>query len=76
MNGWKFTGPNGGTIFLPAAGDRWNGELEYAGSGALYWSSTLDESDPNLAYGLFFNSRSASRGLYARIGGHSVRPVR
>jgi hypothetical protein len=40
VNGGKFTGPNGGTIFLPAAGDVWDGELRYVGSWGYYWSST------------------------------------
>lgn len=40
VNGGKFTGPNGGTIFLPAAGYRWLGEFRVVGSTGYYWSST------------------------------------
>ena len=40
VNGGKFTGPNGGTIFLPAAGYRRNGEFYYVGSWGYCWSST------------------------------------
>ncbi|MBQ2949426.1 MAG: hypothetical protein IJE12_00035 [Prevotella sp.] len=76
VNGRRFIGPNGGTIFLPAAGWRIDGEFSGVGSNGYYWSSTpLDE---NYAHGLYFRSRSAgwfnSNGL-DRIE-HSVRPVR
>lgn len=77
VNGRKFTGPNGGTIFLPAAGGRWNDELSLLGSWGYYWSSTLHESYPNLAYFLRFSSDDA-RWYYGggRYVGQSVRPVR
>jgi len=77
VDGMKFTGPNGGTIFLPAAGDRWGPDLNYAGTCGVYWSSTLDESDPVDAYGLYFHSGDVfwcdDGGL---SNGQSVRPVR
>ena len=73
--GGKFTGPNGGTIFLPAAGYRWVGGFSGVGSIGLYWSSA-----PNYeyyAYSLRFdpNSGNWNYGDYRNIG-HSVRPVR
>lgn len=75
VNGRKFTGSNGGTIFLPAAGYRWAGEFNLVGSYGLYWSSTPgDEYD---AYELRFNSSFASwYDDYGRHDGQSVRPVR
>jgi len=75
--GRKFTGPNGGTIFLPAAGERWDGGLDYAGSYGRYWSSTLSESDPNCGCELYFYSGGAYWIYYGcRALGRSVRPVR
>ena len=76
VNGCKFTGPNGGTIFLPAAGGRWNGELDYVGSHGDYWSSTPDDEDYALSLG--FSSGDAYWGyfFYYRTYGLSVRPVR
>ena len=77
VNGRKFTGPNGGTIFLPAAGSRVYGDLFSEGSDGSYWSSTLDESDPRRAYLLGFGRGDARwydpdyHGL-----GFTVRPVR
>ena len=75
--GRKFVGPNGGSIFLPAAGNRWGGELYNAGSYGHYWSSTLSESNPTFAYSLYFNSYFADLfNLFSRHLGLSVRPVR
>ena len=76
VNGRKFTGPNGGTIFLPAAGDRVYSKLSDAGSRGYYWSSTLDESYPSLACGLDFVSGGAWWSVSGRWVGRSVRPVR
>jgi hypothetical protein len=77
VQGREFTGSNGGSVFLPAAGYRWYGELFNAGSNGYYWSSTLNESDPFLAYGLYFSSGYAGWSYFDyRYDGHTVRPVR
>lgn len=76
VNGFKFTGSNGASIFLPVAGDRSGGELFNAGSSGYYWSSTLNESGPSRAYGLYFGSGNAYWGIDGRYNGQSVRPVR
>lgn len=84
-DGVKFTGPNGGTIFLPAAGFRWDGELYYPGGGyyGYYWSSTPYDEDS--AYYLSFLSDYDTRdGIWCdwerwygvRDNELSVRPVR
>jgi len=74
VSGRKFTGPNGGTIFLPAAGGRWNGELDFVGSRGYYWSSTPYDGD--YFYTLDFDSGYALWYGDYRTTGHSVRPVR
>ena len=76
VNGRKFTGPSGGTIFLPAAGYRWGSGLDDAGSYGDYWSSTLLESLPGRVWGLDFNSGGVYTYTYYRYFGHTVRPVR
>ena len=76
VNGLKFTGRNGGTVFLPAAGYRWNENVSNEGSGGYYWTSSLNESNPHNAYDLDFLSSYAYRSGSGRIGGHVVRPVR
>ena len=77
VNGGKFAGRNGGTIFLPAAGGRWDGAFDYSvGSEGNYWSSTPSDED---ALGLAFVVLSyAYWGSYGshRSFGLSVRPVR
>lgn len=77
VNGRKFTGPNGKSIFLPAAGYRWDGELRYAGSHGDYWSSTLNESKPYRARSLYFDSGDPRWNIGGnRFLGFTVRPVR
>ena len=74
--GRKFTGSNGATIFLPAAGLRWSSELDDAGSNGYYWSTTLDELHaPDHAYGQGFNSKGKWWHSGSRSHGLSVRPV-
>ena len=74
--GRKFTGPNGNTMFLPAAGRRWDSDFSFAGSDGVYRSSTLYEGGPLNACYLVFTSGDALWGYYNRYCGQSVRPVR
>lgn len=75
VNGRKFTGPNGGTIFLPAAGGLWNGELYRVGSIGLYWSSTPYDSG-SAGYLYFASDYAYWNDWPDREDGQSVRPVR
>ena len=76
VNGYKVTGPNGNSIFLPAAGYRSGTSLYSEGSSGGYWSSTPGEDDSNYAYDLYFNSSSFDwSSNYGRNRGQSVRPV-
>lgn len=61
---------------LPAAGDRWDSDLDYAGTYGFYWSRTLHSSYPYYAYGLDFNSDDVDWDYYDRGYGLSVRAVR
>lgn len=74
-NGYKVTGPNGNSIFLPAAGYRDGSLLGHAGSYGFCWSSTPYESFSQSAYTLGFNSGSKLVDWYFRYFGHAVRPV-
>ena len=76
VKGRKFTGPNGNSIFLPAAGYRVSSFLSGAGSDGRYWSSSLYESDPGRACNLYFLRKGVPGVDYGRPNGHSVRPVR
>ncbi len=77
VSGRKFTSTiNNGTVFLPAAGYRWDGELYIVGANGYYWSSTL--FDEYGAYYLYFYSSNAYWRNWAtgRSNERSVRPVR
>ncbi len=76
-NGCRVTGPNGNSIFLPAAGCRDGSSLEDAGDIGFYSISTPYESNTQDAYGLFFNSSRGGNGLGrgTRSLGLPVRPV-
>ena len=75
VNGYNVEGPNGNSIFLPAAGSRVGSSLGNAGSSGYYWSSTPNESDSNYAYYLRFLSGFRIMSSYDRYDGQSVRPV-
>ena len=75
VNGRKVTGPNGNSIFLPAAGNRNGASLNNDGSYGYYWSSSLRTGLPSYARYVSFNSSSVSRNSDARYYGQSVRPV-
>ena len=72
VNGYKVTGPNGNSIFLPAAGFRDGSSLYLAGSDGYYWSSTPNDF---YAFSLYFYSSNHYMGSYGRGYGRSVRPV-
>lgn len=73
-NGYRVKGPNGKSIFLPAAGWRNGTTLSDAGEYGRYWSSAPHE-DSSSAYGLYFYSGSRSVDWRYRNVGYSVRPV-
>ena len=75
VKGYNVEGPNGNSIFLPAAGGRNGSSLGYAGSIGYYWGSTPGGSYDNCACHLGFNSVNHSVGNYGRYDGQSVRPV-
>ena len=76
VNGRLFTGPNGGQVFLPAAGYRCAGEFLDVGSWGIYWSGTPGGEVYDLgAYALGFHSGGVVWGIDYRYNGYSVRPV-
>ena len=75
-NGYKVTSKiNGKSIFLPAAGYRYNTSLGSAGSLGLYWSSSLSTSSPLSACFVYFGSDYYDWYYGGRYDGRSVRPV-
>ena len=75
VKGYKVTGPNGNSIFLPAAGYMDEGTLYDTGSVGLYWSRSLYTDDLYLAYNVYFDSDDVGWSLNPRYSGFPVRPV-
>lgn len=71
------TGPNGNTIFLPAAGNRLEESLVDEGFWGYYWSRTLWDNDLT-AYNMFVEYRGMGYGYHIgnRYCGYNVRAVR
>ena len=75
VNGYKVVGPNGNSIFLPAAGHMLGGSLDRAGSYGYYWSSSLCTDYPDYACRVYFYSGYVGWSFSYRGYGQSVRPV-
>jgi len=75
VNGHLVTGPNGNSIFLPAAGYRWCDFYEIAGSAGLYWSSSLCHGADYARYMDCDDSGDVGIYDYPRFNGFSIRPV-
>ena len=76
VNGRKFAGPNGNSIFLPAAGYYYDVMLLNDGSDGSYWTSSVYFYNPNYAWMLKFSSDNCliNHQRY-RHNGQPVRPV-
>ena len=75
VNGAKFTGPNGASIFFPASGCRSNssGSLSYVGSIGYYWSASVYKG--SYGHGLTFGSGYWRWSDFLRAYGFPVRAV-
>ena len=78
--GHLVTGPNGNTIFLPAAGFRIDETTPSLNGNGNYWSRTLSQSSSSKAYSLSTITHSYSNPALCssidRLAGHTVRAVR
>ena len=74
IRGYRVTGPNGNSIFLPAAGTRLrNGKVLYVGEDGDYWSSNHRDSEYSWCLHIF--SSGLFTHFYPRYSGQSVRLV-
>ena len=72
----KKAGYEGNSIFLPAAGGRYNGSLDNVGSCGYYWSSSLEDTFyPCNAWEGTFHQGSYFSSDCSRFYGRSIRPV-
>ena len=75
IDGYKVTSnTNGNSIFLPASGYRYNGDLCSHGWIGYYWSSTLGSNYDSSAYNLDIYS-IPDQSYSVRSDGFTVRPV-
>ena len=75
IDGLKFTGANGNSIFLPAAGDFWDDGIMDELQHGHYWSGSTDSGSSVNAFDLSFGSNSVNLNLDNRSRGFSIRPV-
>ena len=73
--GTEITGPNGNSIFLPAAGCRdYLNQIEF-GVYSYFWSSTLNTDNPLTARSVEIYYVYITKRQIFRITGHTIRPV-
>ena len=75
INGRLFTGPNGNSIFLPAAGNRYDNTSGGAGSYGSYWCSNFTTGFPTGARMLFLDSGDCVLENGYRFVGQQVRAI-
>lgn len=75
-DGYTVTGPNGNSIFLPAAGYCYDDDIRDRNSSGNYWLGTQGKVGPIVGEYLFFNNRDCGPAYCNRSWGLSVRPVR
>lgn len=76
-NGYHVTGPNGNSIFIPAAGEQHQGRPPHGvGETISYWSSSI-AGRPDIAISIRHNITPASAWTFteSRYTGISIRPV-
>ena len=75
VNGRKFTGSNGNSIFIPSAGCRSVSWFADQGNYGFVWSSSLDTLRPYYAWNLILGPGNGSIDNYGRYIGWTVRGV-
>lgn len=73
--GYKLTGPNGNSIFLPAAGSRTINTVSGVGTNGAYATGSINPSNEQFAVSFGFNSSNSSRSSVPLYEALSVRPV-
>lgn len=75
--GIRYIASNGQSLFMPAAGYRWGGDICYAGERGNYWTSSLYPYAPLYAwyFGFLVDGQNVY-GHFDRFVGFSVRAVR
>ena len=75
VNGYRVTGPNGKSIFLPANGMRSGTSISDEGTVGNYWSSSISEDGSYFALSPYFSQSGKEIGNCYRYFGLGIRPV-
>lgn len=75
VSGYEVTGPNGNSIFLPAAG--YHSGDKYYNTASIYWTSSINYGDMarSSAFTLTFNEAVYNTNYINRNYGCTIRPV-
>ena len=73
--GYKFTGPNGNSIFLPAAGTRTQGTVSGEGLNGYYLSGSINATDNRFAMAYSFDQNANRRTTTPVYQALAIRPV-
>ena len=75
IRGYNVIGPNGNSIFLPAAGGRFRSGDVNKGTYGYYWTSSLNEEYSIFAWHMSFYSDFHFNGYDKRVYGRPIRAV-
>ena len=75
IKGCKVIGPNGNSVFLPAAGYYYGDSHDSVTYNGRYWTSSPYNGRPNCAYYMYFSNDRHYVNWYRRFQGHPIRPV-
>ena len=76
VNGYIVTGPNGNSIFLPAAGYKGSGPTYPEGEDGLYWTNTIEKQHYSYLIVLHDDAPPTQAGRQGtRCFGFTIRPV-
>lgn len=75
VSGYKFTGPNGNSIFMPAAGSRVKGAVSGVGAEGRYLSGSIATGNTSFAMSYYFTQSANGRTTTPVYQALSVRPV-
>lgn len=75
VSGYKFTGPSGNSIFLPAAGSRKGNTISSEGEAGLYLTGSVNSTNNDFAISYEFANGSYDQSTEPRFMALSVRPV-
>jgi hypothetical protein len=82
VKGFRFTGPSGNSIFLPAGGRREGTDILNKGTNGGYWTGSIGKKskthkDSRVWYLFFTTKKYLECSEYGiRYKGYSIRPVR